>query len=65
MVVSRVVGVGVRVIHEMTECVAVGSESDEVLTNLNAACFGLLITEKLLSTVLGSDLFRATYSRKS
>jgi hypothetical protein len=49
----------------MTECVAVGSESDEVLTNLNATCFGLLITEKLLSTVLGSDLLCATNSRKS
>ena len=49
----------------MTECVAVGSESEEVLTNLNATCFGLLITEKLLSTVLGSDLLCPTDSRKS
>jgi hypothetical protein len=32
-----------RVRHSMTKCVAVGSESEEVLTNLNAACFGLLI----------------------
>ena len=33
----------------MTECEAMRSES-EVLTNLNVACFGLLIVEKLLAS---------------
>lgn len=38
-------GGGLR--SSMTECEAMRSES-EVLTNLNVACFGLLIVEKLL-----------------